>query len=75
MEKTKVKVLDVIIGKFNYDSIIVKIDGVETEICFNKEVNVSEYNGKDAYLIKENDQYKITPFVDNDIKKNYKTKK
>lgn len=75
MEKTKVKVLDVIIGKFDYDSIIVQVDNVKTEICFNKEVNISEYKGKYIYLTKENGKYKITPFVDNDIKKNYKTKK
>lgn len=75
MEKTKVKVLDVIIGKFDYDSIIVQVDNVKTEICFNKEVNISEYKGKYIYLTKENGKYKITPFADNDIKKNYKTKK
>lgn len=75
MKKTKVKVLDLIIGKFDYDSIIVQIDSVKTEICFNKEVNINEYKGKYIYLTKENGKYKITPFVDNDIKKNYKTKK
>lgn len=75
MKKTKVKVLDVIIGKFDYDSIIVQVDNVKTEICFNKEVNISEYKGKYIYLTKENGKYKITPFTDNDIKKNYKTKK
>ena len=34
----KVKVEKVTIGDFGYDSITVKIDGKETEICFDVEL-------------------------------------
>lgn len=61
MEKTKVKIIAVTIGRYDYDSITVKLDGVETEICFNKRCKVSQYDGKEVYLSKKKGLFIITP--------------
>jgi hypothetical protein len=50
MDKTKVKVINTTIGKYDCDSITVELNGVKTEICFDKNENVSQYNGKEIYL-------------------------
>jgi hypothetical protein len=67
MDETKVEVLDINIGKYDVDSIIVILNGKLTEICFDKTVNVSQYKGKEVYLIKENGVYKIEPIENEDI--------
>lgn len=61
--KTKIK--DVIIGAYEYDSIVVDIDGKTTEIVFDKKENVSQYKGKDVDLVCEKGVYKIKPFAAN----------
>jgi hypothetical protein len=67
MDKTKVEILSVNIGRYDVDSISVILDDKLTEICFDKTVNVSQYKGKEVYLIKENGVYKIEPIENEDI--------
>lgn len=55
----KIKVEKVTIGNFGYDSITVKIDGKETEICFDKKDNVSKYYGKMIELVSNKGVYSI----------------
>jgi hypothetical protein len=63
MDETKVEVLDINIGKYDVDSIIVILNGKLTEICFDKTVNVSQYKDKEVYLIKENGNYSINEII------------
>lgn len=64
--RTKVK--DVIIGAYEYDSILTDIDGKQIEIVFNKKENVSQYKGKEIELAEDKGFYKIKPI--NNAKKN-----
>ena len=57
----KIKVNDVVIGAYEYDSIITNIDGKKTEIVFNKVENVGQYRGKEVELVCEKGVYKIKP--------------
>ena len=57
----KVKVEKVIIGAYEYDSIVVDIDGKTTEIVFDKKENVAQYEGKEIDLVFEKGIYKIKP--------------
>lgn len=65
----KVKVEKVIDGIYEYDSIIVKIDGKETEIVFRKEDKVLQYEGKEVDLVNSNGVFKIKPIVVTRVKK------
>jgi len=55
VEKIKTKVINTTIGRYEYDSITVELDGVKTEICFTKDSDVNKYVGKDIELTKNND--------------------
>lgn len=66
----KVKIEKVNIGLYEYDSIVVKIDNTRTEIVFRKEDKISQYEGKEVNLVKENDAYKIKPTTSTSVKKN-----
>lgn len=55
--KTKIK--DVVIGAYEYDSIVVEIENKTTEIVFNKKENVSQHMGKEVDLVCEKGIYKI----------------
>lgn len=68
MEKNKVKVINATVGRYDFDSITVILDGVKTEICFDKKDNAIQYDGKEIYLTKDNDIFVITP-VEITIKK------
>lgn len=57
--KTKIK--DVIVGVYEYDSVIVDIDGKTTEIVFDKKDNISQYNGKEVELAYNKGVYTIKP--------------
>ena len=57
----KVKVEKVIVGIYDYDSILVKIDGKDTEIAFRKEDKISQYEGKEIDLTNDKGIYKIKP--------------
>ena len=59
----KVKVEKVIVGIYDYDSILVKIDGADVEIVFNKEDKISQYEGKEVELVNNKGVYKIKPVV------------
>ena len=59
----KVKVEKVVVGIYEYDSILVKIDNKNTEIVFRKEDKVSQYEGKEIELVNDKGVYKIKPFV------------
>jgi hypothetical protein len=61
MEKTKVKVMNTNIGKYDVDSITVELNGVKTEICFDKKDEVIKYNGKEIYLSNDKGMYNIAP--------------
>lgn len=61
MEKAKVKIVNIIIGDYDYDSMVVKLNGVKTEICFNKRYNISKYKGKEIFLTYDKGHYSITP--------------
>ena len=63
----KVKVEKAVVGIYDYDSILVKIDGGDTEIAFRKEDNVSQYEGKEIELVNDKGVYKIKPAF---VKKN-----
>lgn len=65
----KVKVEKVINGIYEYDSIIVKIDGKETEIVFRKEDKVSQHEGKEVELVNNNGVFKIKSVVETRNKK------
>lgn len=56
----KVKVESVAIGNYEVDSILAVINGVETQICFPKDKNVTKYIGKEIELIKKDGLYTIT---------------
>lgn len=55
----KVKIEKIIDGKFDYDSIIVKINNEHTEIVFNKNKNLKQYEGKSVELVETNGIYDI----------------
>jgi hypothetical protein len=65
MEKTKVKVIDVVEGNFECDTVITNLNGVKTEICFDKKDKVSMFKDKEVYLSKENEEYVITSIDNN----------
>ena len=58
-----VKVKKVIVGIYDYDSIIVKIDNKDVEIVFRKEAEVSKYEGKEIELVNDNGVFKIKPII------------
>lgn len=55
----KVKVEKVVEGTYGYDSIIVTIDKVKTDIVFDAKYSVMQYEGKYVDLINDNGVYKI----------------
>ena len=59
----KIKVDNVVIGVYGYDSIIANIDGNKTEIVFNKDANVEQYKGKEIELVNEKGVFKIKPLA------------
>ena len=61
MEKQKVKVNKVNLGKYDCDSIIVKLDNIDTEICFSKDINVSQFEGKEVNIVLGENGYVIEP--------------
>ena len=65
----KVKVEKVVNGIYEYDSIIVKINGKDTEIVFRKEEKVLQYEGKEVELVNSNGIFKIKPVVTTKLKK------
>ena len=66
----KVKVEKVIIGMYDYDSVIVTINNKKTEIVFNKNDNVKQYEEKTVELVNTDGKYIIKP-----IKETVKTEK
>ena len=66
----KVKVEKVIIGMYDYDSVIVTINNKKTEIVFNKNDNVKQYEEKPVELVNTDGKYTIKP-----IKETVKTEK
>lgn len=64
----RVKIKDTVIGIYEYDSIVVDIEGKTTEIVFNKKDNVSQYKGKEVELVNDKGVYTIKHF--NNSKKN-----
>lgn len=66
----KVKVEKVIIGIYDYDSIIVKLDRGVTEIVFPKSDNVKQYENKTVELINTNGNYVIKSSTVTGNKKN-----
>lgn len=59
----KVKVENIVVGIYDYDSILVKIDNKDVEVVFGKETNVSQYEGKEIDLVNDNGVFKIKPIV------------
>ncbi len=55
----KVKIEKVLKGTYGYDSIIVTIDKVKTDIVFDAKHNVKQYEGKYVDLTNDNGTYKI----------------
>lgn len=55
----KVKVEKANVGIYDYDSIVINIENKKTEIVFPKKDNVSQYEGKEIELVKENNMYSI----------------
>lgn len=66
----KVKVEKANVGIYDYDSIVVNIEGKKTEIVFRKEDKVSQYEGKEIELVTENNLYKIKSVITSAKKKN-----
>lgn len=64
MDKLKVKVISTTIGRFDVDSIQVKIDDNLIEICLDKSVNVTQYSGKEILLSMKNDKYEVEAYVE-----------
>lgn len=61
----KVKIEKVNVGVGDYDSIVVSENGNKKEIIFNKDANVSKYEGKDVDLTFADGRYAIKEFVEN----------
>lgn len=55
----KVKVEKVTVGNYEYDSILVTLEGKKTEIVFKKNVNLAQYEGKEIELTNEKGIYQI----------------
>lgn len=55
----KVKIEKVVEGTYGYDSIIVTIDKMNTDIVFDAKHNVKRYEGKYVDLSNENGIFKI----------------
>lgn len=55
----KVKVEKVTVGNYEYDSILVTLEGKKTEIVFKKNVNLAQYEGKEIELTNEKGVYQI----------------
>lgn len=55
----KVEIEKVVEGTYGYDSIIVTIDKVKTDIVFDAKHNVKQYEGKYVDLTNNNGIYKI----------------
>jgi len=65
----KVKVEKVTVGNYEYDSILVTLEGKKTEIVFRKDVNLAQYEGKEIELTKDKGVYQIK-FATSTVKKN-----
>lgn len=65
----KVKVEKVIVGNYEYDSILVTLESKKTEIVFKKDANLVQYEGKEIELTNEKGVYQIKP-VASTAKKN-----
>ena len=55
----KVKVNSVVIGNYDVDSILTVLNGIETQICFTKDINVGKYAETEIELIKKDGIYTI----------------
>ena len=55
----KIKIEKVVEGTYGYDSIIVTIDKMKTDIVFDAKHNVKQYEGKCVDLSNENGIFKI----------------
>lgn len=64
MDKIKAKVISSEIGKFDVDSITIKLEDKITSICFDKSKNIAQFDGRDIYLINNNGVYNIELFVE-----------
>lgn len=64
----KVKVEKINVGIYDYDSIVVNIENKKTEIVFLKKDNVSQYEGKEVELVKENNMYSIKSISNSTVK-------
>lgn len=64
MDKLKVKVISTTIGRFDVDSIQVKIDDDLIDICLDKSVNATQYSGKEILLSMKNDKYEVEAYVE-----------
>ena len=73
MEKIRVKIEKVDIGKFDVDSIPVKTKDNYTQYCFSKELNVSQYLNKEVYLYSNSNGNYISEIEDK--KEDKETKK
>lgn len=55
----KVKIEKVTVGNYEYDSILVTLEGKKTEIVFKKDENLEQYEGKEIELTNEKGVYQI----------------
>lgn len=72
MEKIRVKIEKVDIGKFDVDSIPIKNKDGYTQYCFSKELNISQYLNKEVYLCSDSNGNYISEV---EFKKEYKETK
>lgn len=61
----KVKIEDVVIGMYEYDSIIIKENDLNKEIVFDKKDNVGRFKDKTVELIIDDGKYVISEFANN----------
>ena len=59
--KTKIETIEV--GKFDVDSIVIKNDDKDIEICFDKKLNITQYIGKEVIIKNEDGVFTITEDV------------
>lgn len=59
MSKIKTKVISSDIGNFEVDSITVNLDNNITSICFDKNENITQYDGHNIYLINNDGIYTV----------------
>lgn len=67
--KVKVKKENIVIGKYDVDSIIIIDDNQKIQICFDKKDNISQYIDKEINILFKDNKYFIQEIANKKPKK------